>query len=86
MSDGGKGGKRRPTDAPQEQVTLNWSSTFGPSKLERMLEAERLAQQELDDAVQEGLAKMAEPISIQEMPELQAIVKAGLKDGSLVPS
>ena len=60
MSDGGKGDKRIPAAVPQEQVTLNWSNTFGKSRLERQLEAERLAQQELEDAVQEGLAKLAD--------------------------
>lgn len=60
MSDGGKGDKQIPAAVPQEQVTLNWSNTFGKSKLEQRLEAERLAKQELEDAVQEGLAKMAD--------------------------
>jgi hypothetical protein len=59
-SDGGKGDQRRNTEISQEQLTLNWSNVFGKSKLEQRLEAERLAKQELDDAVQQGLAKLSD--------------------------
>ena len=61
MSDGGKGDKQRQAAAPQEQVTLNWSNTFGKSRLERMLEAEQLARDlDLIEAIQEGLAKLSD--------------------------
>lgn len=61
MSDGGKGDKQRQAEAPQEQVTLNWSNTFGKSRLERMLEAEQLAKDlELIEAIQERLAKLSD--------------------------
>lgn len=83
-----KGDKQIPAAVPQEQVTLNWSNTFGKSRLERMLEAEQLARDlELMQSVQEGLAKMADPVSlISELPELQEMVKQGLADGTLIPS
>ena len=87
MSDGGKGDKLIPAQVPREVVDLNWSNIFGKSKLQQRLEAEQLAKDlELMQAVEEGFAKMADPISITELPELQAIVKVGLADGSLVPS
>ena len=87
MSDGGKGDKQIPAQVPQEQVTLNWSSTFGPSRLERMLEAERLAkEEEVAQAVTEGLAKFAGPVPISEIPELQAILRKGFANNSLTPS
>lgn len=60
MQEAGKGSDRRRSQVPQQQLTLNWSNTFGKSKLEQRLEAERLAQQELEQAVQEGIAKFAE--------------------------
>jgi hypothetical protein len=61
MSDGGKGDRQRLANAPQEQVTLNWSNVFGKSKLEQKLEAEQLAKDlELMQAVQEGLAKLSD--------------------------
>jgi hypothetical protein len=86
-SDGGKGDQRRNTEISQEQLTLNWSNVFGKSNLEQRLEAEQLAKDlELMQAVQEGLAKLAEPMSITEFPDLQAILKQGFADGTLTPS
>ena len=60
MSHGGKGDKQRRSVVERETVSTNWSQTFGASRLERQVEAERLAKQELEDAVQEGLAKLAD--------------------------
>jgi hypothetical protein len=59
-SNAGKGDKQIPAVVSNETVTLNWSNVFGKSKLQQRLEAERLAEQELADAVQLGLAKLAE--------------------------
>ena len=87
MSDGGKGDKQIPAAVSQEQLTLNWSNTFGKSKLQQRLEAEQLAKDlELMEAVEEGFAKMAEPMSITELPELQDQIKQAFADGTLTPS
>jgi hypothetical protein len=49
-----------------------------------MLEAERLAKEaEVAEAVTEGLANLADSISITELPELQEIVQSGLANGTL---
>jgi len=61
MSDGGKGDKQIAAAVSQETLTLNWSNTFGKSKLEQRLEAERLAKDlELMQAIEEGFAKLSD--------------------------